>query len=478
MTQNSRHSCDRETGMTSRDYVTASAIGVVLFLAVGFQVSFSVYFTELTRYFLVSARQVSCIAALQFGLPMMISPLSSAVMHNLGARPLICTGGYMMSMALIITAFSDYFSILFFSHGIMAGIAFGLIIPPSLQYLEVNYRQRKPFNLVVISSGALGGVIVPIACKFLIRVYQWDASLLVISATLLNICACSLLLKKPMGRVASTVTTTNLTQSEYVSGSSGDSANSVSNSGGRATPPTSSDASRSVNDMSSVVRNPSGKVRTVYPFTNDLALVKTKPCYVMHLLIYFLLGLSLYVPVVHLNHRALASGQDELWATFLVPAISVGTLVSRVALYFFSHNFSSYTIAAVAVAMAAVTNCLTPMGDTLAFLFAYALIHGFAKCCVTDTFDGRSVRIVEAVGSSFGLTLCRPLAGVGQSIGIVLAGNVFDTTGDYDVAFYAAGAILTVAFLLVLSTPLLYQCLEEDNEGSRKTANTLFLEVV
>ncbi|XP_006825816.1 monocarboxylate transporter 13-like [Saccoglossus kowalevskii] len=433
-------------------WVTTMSASAVLFLSCGFLMSFSVFFLELKVYFNTGAHEVSWLVALQFSIAMIIGPLSVSMSRRFDSRFVVFVGGYTISLGLIISAFSNAMFLLYFSYGIMPGIGLGLVISSALSSIEfkADNPSQNTRRLVCYTGASLGGIILPLVANFFIQLYDWYGALLLLCASMLNICVFSILLKRPL------VATEKQNTSMFGNGTT-----SLNGSYRMA-------AGNTVTENQNLINGHDRNTPKVdYPLVNELAIIRKTPMYILYLVIHVLVGMALFIPSVYLTAYAIESNVDEVYVVFYIPMLSLGALLSHTVITLNPFDFSPYIILIISVAIATLGSCAIPLKTTAGVLFAFAVVHGFAKTVITTTLDDIASKMVKESDGTPRMTLCLPLLGVGQLVGIVLTGVAFDATGTYDLAFYVGGALLGMVLLLILPT-LVQRCRAEDTNCGRR----------
>ncbi len=157
-------------------------------------------------------------------------------------------------------------------------------------------------------------------------------------------------------------------------------------------------------------------------------------------------------------HQAAYFRDQGLGATIAVTSIGlsgaflgVGSVVWG---WLLDHIPARIVLAGVALLMA-ITSGLFATADTIAEALAYASIFGFSLGGIIvvppvayANYFGRG-----SLGAIRGVT--EPFASLGQAIGAVLSGAIFDLTGSYSIAFttYAVLGVLTIVLILAARPP-------------------------
>jgi len=77
---------------------------------------------------------------------------------------------------------------------------------------------------------------------------------------------------------------------------------------------------------------------------------------------------------------------------------------------------------------------------------------------------------IDALTKCFGIIcISRGLAAI---VGPPIAGFLYDTTGSYDIPFYAAGGFLGLSAIFSFLIPVVQNCCDSDNTQSKKSPET------
>lgn len=166
------------------------------------------------------------------------------------------------------------------------------------------------------------------------------------------------------------------------------------------------------------------------------------------LLVGSLTGMSVHFPMI-----VEQAGASALRAAQLTGLIGLGVIVGRFAIGALLDRFSGAFVGAAAMvgpAMATVLLFDTAVGQTIGGTVAAALI-GFALGTVSMVLAVVTGQLYHAdsFGSAWGVVIA--CMSTGSGIGPVIAGKVFDLSGDYSAFLVGAGVIFALAIVTFLS---------------------------
>jgi len=173
-----------------------------------------------------------------------------------------------------------------------------------------------------------------------------------------------------------------------------------------------------------------------------------KLCALAFMLTGTLTGMSVHFPLILAQ-----AGASAARAAQLTGLIGLGVIVGRFAIGALLDKFSGALVGALAMAGPAVATLLlfdAAVGQSLGGLVAAALI-GFALGTVSlvlAVVTGQLYR-ADSFGSALGVVI--GCMSVSSGIGPVIAGRVYDRTGDYSAFLMGAGAVFVLAMLIFLS---------------------------
>lgn len=172
----------------------------------------------------------------------------------------------------------------------------------------------------------------------------------------------------------------------------------------------------------------------------------------------FFTGLGVLVPFVHITEKAILMGFGSTRAVLLVSFIGIGNVIGKILLGMlcdmkFLNRFFIFFISQVGMTTSVL---LVPFFSSFESMVVFALTFGFCY----GNYSAIPSLIAEYVGLN---NLARAmgyitfLEGVSAIIGPPLAGHIYDTTLDYNIAFAIAGVFLCISCVTLLPVPIFYQ---------------------
>ncbi|XP_018330395.1 monocarboxylate transporter 13 [Agrilus planipennis] len=149
--------------------------------------SFGVLFVEFLEAFNTSQVAASWIPALCYFLYSSLGPLSGILSLKYSYRTVTLIGGTCAALGMILSSWAQSIPYLYVSYGILVGTGAGLAFPPTV-YIVTNYfvKKRGLANGICISGSAFGSIILPPLLRFLLEVYDYRDTVLIMGAITLN----------------------------------------------------------------------------------------------------------------------------------------------------------------------------------------------------------------------------------------------------------------------------------------------------
>ncbi|PVD18876.1 hypothetical protein C0Q70_21433 [Pomacea canaliculata] len=160
-------------------------------IADGVVYSFGVFLIVFVEYFHSGRGETAWIGALQPAVTFTVGPLASALTNRYGCRVVTIVGAVIGSLGFILSVFAPNLYFLYFSSGIMAGLGFGLIYLPAIVIVAQYFEKRRAFatGLAVCGSGFGTFILAPLT-EYLLEVYGWRGTMLIVGGVLLNAIVC------------------------------------------------------------------------------------------------------------------------------------------------------------------------------------------------------------------------------------------------------------------------------------------------
>ncbi|KAK2145394.1 hypothetical protein LSH36_685g01030 [Paralvinella palmiformis] len=161
---------------------------IIYFLIDGWAFSFGVLFPSLLEFFDEGKGKTSLIAALLYGIPMVISPVVCALMCCYGCRPVAIIGGLLTATSMIATTFAWSVNQICLTIGMMGSLGLSMTYLPALFIVTYYFEKRRglAIGLTVTGSG-LGQICFPPIMDYLLAKYALKGFLVIMGGLCLHI---------------------------------------------------------------------------------------------------------------------------------------------------------------------------------------------------------------------------------------------------------------------------------------------------
>jgi MFS family permease len=309
---------------------------------------------------------------------------------------IVCSAGMtLIALGLLATSWATSLLAVYLSYGLLVGLGIALVYTPSIASVQPWFTTRRGLAGGIASSGVgAGTLLVPVLVAMAIGPMPWREAMqfLALGVLVLGLLAAGLLRRAPAAQAAPGAP------------SAGGSASGLS--------------------LRETLRSPT--FRWLY-----LATVLASPV--------------MFIPFAHVSASARDMGLGEAFAVGLVGLIGVGSLVGRFAIGLLADRLGrAQTLVLMQLSMGA-SYLLWGAAGGQAMLVVFALWFGLSYGSIVsllpaicmDYFGGKSVAsVVGALYSG---------AAVGNLLGPVLAGAVFDHSGHYLGVMVACGVLSLMA---------------------------------
>lgn len=327
-----------------------------------------------------------------------IGPVSSMLCNKYGNRKMVILGGLISGIGLALSYFATSLYYLYFSFGMLTGAGFGIAYIPSISAVSCYFEKRISLAAGLAASGVgVGNFVYPALIRWLINMFDWKQSLLILGAVSLNICVC--------GAVMRPVRRTELLEES--------------------------------------------PILDITPFK--------KKGYLMLCINNFLFCCGISALYVHLTALAESKGYSQDLSAMLVSGLGIANLIGRV-LYgvLASHSwFNAFVLYMCSFTLSGVCVCIVPFCETYEGLMTCAVVFGLLSACFGTLLVTILIELLglQRFANGYGCLLLFEAAG--QLLGGFLTGAMFDLTQSYTSAFIVGGLLCIVSGFVMIQ-PYLY----------------------
>ena len=377
--------------MESRQaWIVVWATFVCLGLIFGVSYSFAAFFESFAKEFSAQRADVSWIFGLCGLVYFVLGALAGLLADRWGPRLVCMLGMLLISLGLFWTSLAQSLSSVYVSYGLLVGLGIAFVYTPSIAAVQPWFSKRRGLASGIASSGVgAGTLIVPVCVSFLLAEMTWRDALQVMSASvlLLGLAAGFLLKRAP-----------------------------------------------------SLEPLLNGELAGL-PLLEALRTPTFKWLYLGTLL-----GAPvMFIPFAHISAAARDAGVAEAQAVGLVGLVGIGSLIGRFAIGWLADRLGRVKTLMLMQFLMGVSYLVWAgaEGQLMFALFAlwfglsYGSIVSLLPAICMDLFGGRAVSSI--IGTLYSG------AALGNLLGPVLAGQVFDMTGSYSLVIWITLGISAMA---------------------------------
>lgn len=373
-------------------WVVVWATFVALALIFGVSYSFAAFFAAFAAEFDAQRADVSLVFGLTGGVYFVLGAGAGMLADRFGPRAVTCVGMLLIAIGLLLCSFAGSLPTVYAAYGVGVGVGVALVYTPAIACVQPWFTQRRGLAAGLASAGiGAGTVAVPLLASAAIALLQWRGALraLALLVLVLGLAATGLLRRAPAASAA---------RSGQIPGLS----------------------------LGQALRD--RRYGWLY-----LSIVLSAP--------------SMFIPFAHVSAAARDLGIDAARAVALVGLIGIGSLVGRFAIGALADRLGR-TLTLLLMQLSAGLSFLAwhaaasyagLSGFALWFGLSYGGIVSLLPPVAMDLFGARAVAGI--IGTLY------TGAALGNLLGPVLAGWVFDHSGSYAPVLWTCMALSAMAAL-------------------------------
>mgnify|MGYP000995662521 FL=1 len=388
-----------------RAWVVVWATFVCLAVIFGVSYSFAAFFENFAKEFAAQRADVSWIFGLCGLVYFVLGAGGGMLADRWGPRMVCMTGMVFIAMGLFLTSLAQSLATVYLSYGLLVGLGIAFVYTPSIACVQPWFNKRRGLASGIASAGVGAGTLVlPVVVSYLLIEVNWREALQMMSAgvLLIGLTAGFLLKRAP---------------------------NLSGNTSGQLPGLT----------LSATLKTPSFK--WLYMGT--------------------LLGAPvMFVPFAHISAAARDAGVPDAQAVGLVGLIGIGSLVGRFAIGWLADRIGRIRTLMLMQGLMGLSYLVWAGAQdpwmfavfALWFGLSYGSIVSLLPAICMDLFGGRAVSAI--IGTLY------TGAALGNLLGPVLAGQVFDMTQSYALVIWITlgiSALATYSCWRILKYPKLFE---------------------
>ena len=371
-------------------WVVVWATFVSLAVIFGVAYSFAAFFESFSQAFHARRADVSLVFALSGGVYFVLGAFGGMLSDRFGPRAVCCAGMGLIAGGLLLSSVAESMATIYAAYGVGVGMGIALVYTPAIGCVPPWFTLRRGFAAGLASAGiGAGTVVVPLLVTFAIAQFEWRVALraLALGVLLVGVGAAWLLRRAPQAASSSTAAS-GLTLREALH---------------------------------------NRRFWWLY-----LGVVSAAP--------------TMFIPFAHVSAAARDLGIDDARAIGLVGLIGIGSLIGRFGIGALADRIGRLRTLTLLQASMALSYLLWWVALGYAELALFALWFGLSYGGIVSLLPALCMDLFGARAVSSIIGTLYTGAGLGNLLGPVLAGAVFDARGSY------TEVIFTCLFLSAIGT--------------------------
>ena len=368
--------------------VWAAFVGLAIIFGVSY--SFAAFFEPFSIEFAAQRADVSLIFGLSGAVYFVFGVAGGMLADRFGPRAVTSAGMALIALALLVCSFAGSMAMVYAAYGVGIGLGIALVYTPAIGCVQPWFTQRRGLAAGLASAGiGAGTVAIPLLATAAIAAWQWRDALraLALGTLLLGLGATALLRRAPRPASAPAGDLPGLS-------------------------------------LAQTLRD--ARFRWLYAAV-------------------FLASPGIFMPFAHVSAAARDLGVADAQAVGLVGLIGVGSLIGRFAIGALADRVGRTLTLTLVQASAAASYIVWYFAGGYPALAVFALWFGLSyggivsllPAICMDLFGPRAVAGI--IGTLYSA------AALGNLLGPVLAGAVFDRTGSYDIVIWGCIGLCALA---------------------------------
>ena len=379
-------------------WIVVWATFVSLAVIFGVAYSFAAFFASFAQEFNAQRADVSLVFGLSGLIYFVLGAGGGMLSDRFGPRSVCCAGMLFIALGLAGSSFAHSMAMIYAAWGVGIGVGIALVYTPAIACVQPWFKARRGLAAGIASAGiGAGTVLVPLLAAAAIGEWQWRGAMraVAVGALIVGLGAAWLLRRAP--------------------------------------PPDASSASSS-----------SGNARAAGETLAEA--LRSRRFWWLYLMT-ALAAPGMFIPFAHVSASARDLGIDEARAVGLVGLIGVGSLVGRFAIGALADRLGRLHTLALALVSMGLTYLLWWAAGGYAALAVFALWLGLSYGGIVSLLPAICMDLfgARAVASILGTLYTG--AALGNLLGPVAAGAVFDRTGSYAPVMWACVALCALSAL-------------------------------
>ncbi|XP_070212917.1 monocarboxylate transporter 14-like [Littorina saxatilis] len=177
-------------------WAVCAASFMVNFILDGTMFSFGVLLLELLDDLQENKSVTSWVGSAQLGMSMFMGPVVSLMLKRYSIRQVTIAGTLLSAVGFIASVFAPNVYVLIAMYGIVGGTGFSMVFLPAIIVVGLYFSKRRAIATGIATSGSgIGTFAYAYLCDYLLRIFTWRQTVLILAGILLNCVACGLVFR-------------------------------------------------------------------------------------------------------------------------------------------------------------------------------------------------------------------------------------------------------------------------------------------
>ncbi|KAL3881964.1 hypothetical protein ACJMK2_028346 [Sinanodonta woodiana] len=367
--------------------------------------AFGVFFVEFVQSFGSTKAETAWIGSLAYGLSMTFCPITSFLLYRFGYRSVMMTGGFICAMSVLISSFVQDLTVLFFTFSVLYGIGTSMATQPTMTIASDYFDKYLIVAVcVTVSGGSFGTLIMSTISQALIDSIGWRNTFRFFAGT----CTLTALLDfwiKPAHK----------------------------------------GSERSVKNM----------------FTSHSRRMLQHPklwknrVFLIWVIAITCAMFGFYIPYVHLVsfafHIGIPPEKGFLIMVLFGGCTTCGRLMfGKIVELTFLNWLHMHQLSMIVTGIAIM---LLPLAKSLTGVIIYVVVAGLVDGCFVVLLSILTMNVVGLENAGLAWSFLTGISSITFTLGPPIAGNIYDITGSYDIAFYCAGIPIIIGAIILCMIP-------------------------
>ncbi|KAM3610389.1 uncharacterized protein V6R79_003235 [Siganus canaliculatus] len=379
--------------------------------------NFGLFFLDIQNHYGVPTSTTSWVTSTTIAMFHLGAPLASVLTLQFSQRIVIMVGGLLASSGMLLASLDLSLPWLYLAMGVLQGLGISFSWIPANSMVSHYFAKWRPIAYAIASSGeCVFAVMFSPFFQWLIEMYSWQGSLLIIGGLQLNLCVCGALMR-PL---------------ESVQRSRQETKDNL--------------------ECAAAVLPP--KRRPIF----NCALMR-KPELFLYILFAIFAAAGFFIPPLFLVPFTSSLGMDKYWPALILSILALSDLAGRLICGWIANMrlLRNLQLLTIVVTLLGVVLLLLPISHNYWTIMVFASLYGFLFGCVVSIHVTSIVDIVTLDGFDHALGLFMLFRSIGGFVGPPAAGCLVDETHDYSTAFYLSGLCLISSAVFVVLVDYLVQ---------------------